>query len=348
MENTTEAIIRLKKILGNDVCIMGHHYQNDKVIQHCDIIGDSLELARKVSDIDAKHIVFCGVYFMAESASLLAKPQQQVYLPESAANCVMSKMAPSTLLTKVLEHLNANGRKVIPLAYVNTSLAVKAVVGNFDGAVCTSANAKVMLSWALQQGDAVLFLPDKHLARNTAKQLGLSSADWHILNISKKGTQIDLNAVKKSSLIIWPGCCAIHAKFKTEYIEQMRAKYPDCKIIVHPECSPEIVDLADGSGSTSFIIKEVQNAAKNSTIIIGTETNLVERLRHKFKDHCTVIRLRNAFCSDMAKTTEEKVLQTLIDISNNAGTPISIPANHKIPAYNALERMLLACKKAGV
>lgn len=347
MENTTESILQLKKTLGSNVCIMGHHYQDDKVIRHCHITGDSLELARKITNIDAKHIVFCGVYFMAESAGLLAKPQQQVYLPENAANCMMSKMTPSTLLKNVLEKLNANGRKVIPLAYVNTSLAVKAVVGRFHGAVCTSANAKIMLSWALQQGDAVLFLPDKHLARNTAKQLGLSPSDWHILDIRNKGAQIDLDAANKSSLIIWPGCCAIHAKFKTEYIPQMRAEYPNCKIIVHPECDPDLVDLADSVGSTSFIIKEVQNAAPNSTIIIGTETNLVERLRHNFKDNCNVIRLRRAFCSHMAKTTEEKLLNTLIAISNNDCKPVIIPTAHKKPAYNTLNRMLLTCSKVG-
>ena len=160
MQDTSTAIACLKKQLGANLCIMGHHYQNDAIVRHCDITGDSLELARRVPGIEAAHIVFCGVYFMGESAALLAKPGQSVHLPSLDADCLMSRQTPAPLARKVLEQLAALGRKITPLAYVNTDLALKAVVGEFGGAVCTSANAKIMLRWALDQGDGVLFLPD--------------------------------------------------------------------------------------------------------------------------------------------------------------------------------------------
>lgn len=347
MTDISANITLLKQTLGDSVCIVGHHYQHDNIIKHCDITGDSLELARKVADCPAPHIVFCGVFFMAESAALLARDGQQVYLPETAANCVMSKMTPATLLKSVLERLNTT-RKVIPLAYVNTSLAVKAVVGRFDGAVCTSANARTMLKWAMERGDAVLFLPDKHLGRNTAKQLGISAHDWHVLNVRNKGQDIDLEAANRVPLVLWPGCCAIHAKFTPAHIDQLRAEYPGCKVIVHPECSPEVVDLADGAGSTSYLIDQVRKAPAGSTIIMGTETNLVERMRAEYAAHCRVIRLRRAFCSHMAKITEEKLYATLQSLVTHTAHPVTVPIAHKAPARAALTRMIDVCAKAGV
>lgn len=348
MTDMAASIAQMRRELGQKVCIVGHHYQQDAVIAHCDITGDSLELARKVAEVDAPNIIFCGVYFMAESAALLARAGQKVFLPENDANCVMSKMTPATLLKTVLETLNQGSRKVVPLAYVNTSLAVKAVVGRFGGAVCTSANARTMLKWSLEQGDAVLFLPDKHLGRNTARQLGISPKDWHILDVRNKGADLDLVEARRVPLILWPGCCAIHAKFKPEHITQMREEYPGCSVIVHPECDPAVVDMADGAGSTSYLIKAVQNAPEGSTIVVGTETNLVERLRSQYAAHCTVVRLRRAYCSHMAKVTEVKLFETLQALMANTAVPVSIPAAHMAPARAALARMLEACTKAGV
>ncbi|WP_297828851.1 quinolinate synthase NadA, partial [uncultured Desulfovibrio sp.] len=187
MNEITAAVTALKTQLGERLCIMGHHYQSDAVAAHCDITGDSLELARRVPGVNAEHIVFCGVFFMGESAALLAKPGQAVHLPAPDADCMMSLMTPAGLARRVLEQLSATGRRVVPLAYVNTTLALKAVVGEYGGAVCTSANAETMLRWALNQGDSVLFLPDKHLGRNTAGKLGLAPEDQHILRLSGHG-----------------------------------------------------------------------------------------------------------------------------------------------------------------
>lgn len=272
-----DRIEELRKRLGPRVTILGHHYQDDTVIRHVDIRGDSLELARKVEHIDSEHIVFCGVYFMAESAALLAAPGQKVHLPEMSANCVMAQMAPADLADVILKKCN-RVRKVVPLTYVNSSLAVKAVTGKYGGAVCTSANAEKMMRWAVGQGDAVLFLPDKNLGRNVADALGLPRDRRHILNIRRAGAEMDMGAVNAADLILWPGCCAIHARFNARQIESRRAEYPGARVVVHPECSPEVVALADAAGSTSFIINYVAEAREGDTIVIGTEINLVERL----------------------------------------------------------------------
>ena len=261
MQDTSTAIASLKKQMGANLCIMGHHYQNDAIVQHCDITGDSLELARRVPGIEAAHIVFCGVYFMGESAALLAKPGQNVHLPSMDADCLMSRQTPAPLARKVLEQLAARGRKIIPLAYVNTDLALKAVVGEFGGAVCTSANAKVMLRWALDQGDGVLFLPDRHLGNNTAEALGISQDDRHVLRVGAAGlVQPETQALDRK-LLLWPGCCAIHARFEPDDVEAIRAQHPGCRVIAHPECRQEVIEACDGAGSTSYLIKEAARVA---------------------------------------------------------------------------------------
>lgn len=348
MNAIADSIRAVKKRLGDRLCIVGHHYQAENVIEHCEITGDSLELARRVAATDAPHVVFCGVYFMAESAALLARPGQNIYLPETAANCVMSMTTPATLAESALRGLTAGGRTVIPLAYVNTSLAVKAVVGRFGGATCTSANARTMLRWALDNGDAVLFLPDRHLARNTARALGMEEKDWHVLDVRRRGGVMDLEAAGSARLLLWPGCCAIHAKFKPEHVAQMRAEHPGCLVAVHPECSPEVVLAADATGSTSFLIDYAAAAPEGSVVVIGTETNLVERLRARHAGKRTILRLRRAYCSHMAKVTDVKLLDTLQAIEAGEAAPVHVPRRHKIPAGETLTRMMKVCARAGV
>ncbi len=349
MQDITHEIAKLRAGLGQDLCIVGHHYQADDIIAHCDIVGDSLELARKVAKVTAPHIVFCGVYFMAESAALLAREGQNVYLPDHSANCVMSQMTPATLLDKVIQNLiQKTGRKITPLAYVNTSLAVKDVVGRYGGAVCTSANAKTMLKWAFEQGEQVLFLPDKNLAQNTARQLSLDVKYEHILNIQGNGTQIDFDAVDRAKLLMWPGCCAIHAKFNPRIIQNMRDTYPNCLVYVHPECAPNVVQASDGAGSTSYLIDIVAKSPKGSTVVVGTEANLVYRLQKAHSAHCNVIALRDAYCSHMAKITAEKLMNTLQSIKNGKAKPMQIPEAQTQNARKSLERMLEACAKEGI
>jgi quinolinate synthase len=343
MNQYQKRITELREKLGEDLVIMGHHYQNDAVIRHVDLTGDSLELARKVTTINAKHIVFCGVYFMGESAALLANEGQNVYLPEDDANCVMSQMAPYTLVDKVLSRIKESGRKIVPLTYVNSSVAVKAVCGKHGGSVCTSANAEKMVRWAMERGDSVLFLPDKNLARNTANIIGIPEEKWHILNIRGEGSQIDMDAVSKSELIMWPGCCAIHARFNERQIEAARTNYPDVKIVIHPEAAPNVIDKADAAGSTSFIIKYVEAAPEGSNIAIGTELNLVERLADQYEGSKNIFPLLESTCSHMALVTEPKLLKTLEAIENGTAKPVTIPAGLVEDAKIALERMLIAC-----
>ena len=324
LSNDARAIEELRSTLGGRLTIVGHHYEQEATIQHCDIRGDSLELARRVPGIASDYIVFCGVYFMAESAALLAREGQQVLLPDHSADCVMAQMTPARLLDRVLGRLTASGRKLVPLAYVNTSLAVKAVVGRYGGAVCTSANAEKMMNWAFRQGDGVLFLPDKNLARNTARKLGITGRDTHIL-------------------VLWPGLCAIHARFHPEQIEAVRKADPSCKVIVHPECSPEVVRAADGAGSTTYIIEYVRNAPDGAHIYVGTEINLVERLAREQEGRIRVEALRSSACSNMAKITPEKLRATLEGIVAGNTDPITVPSEDSAPAKASLERMLEAC-----
>lgn len=344
--DTATAIATLKARLGDQICIAGHHYQHESVVQHCDIVGDSLELARKVAAVTAPHIILCGVFFMAESAALLARPGQKVYLPDHAADCVMARMTPAALLEEVLQRCNSTGGRVVPLAYVNTSLAVKSVVGRFGGAVCTSANAAAMLRWALDRGERVLFLPDANLGRNMARQVGLSETEQYILNIRRKGRE-QMTFPPEARLLLWPGCCAVHAKLRPEHVAAARAAFPGCVVAVHPECTPETVLAADGAGSTSYLIRYVTEAPAGSTVVIGTEENLVERLRVRYAQHCTVRPLRDIFCSNMAKISAEKLLATLQDIAAGRAEAISIKED-KAPARAALERMLETCRAAGV
>lgn len=338
-----EGIDRLRDQMGADLTLVGHHYQQQNVIRHCDFRGDSLELARRVAHIDAANIVFCGVYFMGESAALLAKPGQRVFLPEENADCVMALMSPATLVDRLITRLTASGRKLIPLAYVNTSLDVKAVVGKHGGAVCTSANAEKMLRWAMEQGDGVFFLPDKNLARNTARTLGIAEDRIHLLDIRKRGEAADLAAAEKADLVVWPGLCAIHARFGVQHVAAVRAAHPGCSVVVHPECSPEVVRASDRAGSTSVIIDAVRNAPQGSTVAIGTEINLVRRLGRDNADRVTVVPLLSSECSHMAKVTPAKLHRTLERLAKGTAEPVRIAPEVVEPARAALERMLTVC-----
>ncbi|UZP68419.1 quinolinate synthase NadA [Desulfovibrio mangrovi] len=343
MTTHSEIISRIRSEMGDSLVIMGHHYQNDSVIRHVDLKGDSLELARKVESVQAEHIVFCGVYFMGESAALLAREGQKVYLPEPDANCVMSQMAPAARVDKVLNRLAESGRTIVPLTYVNSSVGVKAVCGKHGGSVCTSANAETMMRWAMDRGDAILFIPDKNLARNTANRLGIPEADWHMLNITKEGNAVDTTAAESARLLLWPGLCAIHARFNLRQIQTARETHAGIRVVVHPECSPEVVAAADAAGSTSFIINYVKQAEEGAAIAIGTEINLVERLAKEYAGRKTIVPLLESSCSHMASVTEDKLSITLQEVQNGTADPVRIPIGFTDHARVALERMLKAC-----
>ncbi|MDR3319972.1 MAG: quinolinate synthase NadA [Desulfovibrio sp.] len=346
MNSTTDAIAVLRKELGGDICIMGHHYQNDAVIAHCDISGDSLELARHVPHVDAAHIVLCGVCFMGESAALLAGKGQTVHLPEPDADCLMSAMIPACLARSVLKQLADAGRNIVPLAYANTSLAVKALTGEYGGAVCTSANATTMLAWALERGDGVIFMPDKNLGHNVANLLGIPVDERHVLRIDGRGIIDSPSQPLGRKILLWPGSCSIHARFRPEFVEEARARYRGCRVAVHPECRQEIVVLCDAAGSTSFLIREAARVAENapgSTLVIGTEENLVHRLAASHRGKCDIFPLSRAICPEMSKVTEKKLLDVLKDIAARKSEPLAVDKNLFEPALLSLTRMLEVC-----
>jgi len=345
MSGATQTIDKIRKEMGNKLAILGHHYQSDAVIQHVDITGDSLELARKIPNLEAEYIVFCGVYFMAESAAILRRENQKIYIPDISASCPMADMALAGHTNRALSLLSQSGRTIVPLTYVNSSAAVKAVVGRWKGSVCTSANAQTMMRWALDQGDAVLFLPDRHLGWNTAEALKIPESDRLILGKalidSDPDKAIDLDAAEKARILLWPGFCPIHEEFSLDAIQTIRQSDPDALVVVHPECPPSVTSMADANGSTSFIIKYVAEAPQDSSIHVGTETNLVNRLRLQYEGQKNIIPLKTSFCEDMGKITEEN-LATLLE-SLETVEPVDVPDAIRQPSKSALETMLTVC-----
>jgi len=334
----SEKITAIRRQRGNDLAILAHHYQCDAVVGHADILGDSLELSRKIASLSARDIVFCGVFFMAETAAMLASQGQRIHIPARDAACVMSEMAPAQRVATILTRLKEAGRDVLPLTYVNSSAAVKAVCGARGGAVCTSANAPKMLRWALDQGRGVLFLPDKMLGQNTCDALGLPASRRHILDIRGDGAQLHMKEALQAEVLLWPGQCVIHSRFKARDIEAVRQKCPNAKIVVHPECAPETVAAADAAGSTSFIIKYVAEAPAGSDIRIGTELNLVTRLAQKYQGEKEIRPLALSTCSNMAKGTEANLLATLEALDTL--TPVTVSDDVREPATAAVVRML--------
>jgi quinolinate synthase len=342
MNSTPAAVIdRRRSRLGGRLAILAHHYQNDDIVRHADHVGDSLELSRKIADLSAEYIVFCGVFFMAETAAILAAPGQKVLIPDASASCVMSEMAPHGLVEAVLGNLAASGPGPTPLTYVNSSARVKAVCGRLGGTVCTSANADVMLDWALGHGRGVLFLPDRMLGANTCDRLGIPLEKRLILDIRRHGALIDPQAAAAADVLLWPGRCVIHDKFTADHIRAVRLAHPGALVAVHPECPPQTVAAADAAGSTSFLIRYVEDAPKGATIFIGTEENLVLRLARQHAGEKTILPLRTSRCSNMAKITEEKLAAQLADIESQQ--PVTVPDDVREPAKTAVTRMLDVC-----
>jgi quinolinate synthase len=337
----TERIAAKKREYGSDLLILGHHYQSAEIIALTDIQGDSLELARQITALKSRHVVFCGVHFMAETAAILAAPRQHVYIPDHSAGCVMANMAPPELLEKILDRLNVLGCPAIPLAYVNSTAEVKALCGRYGGTVCTSANAGTMLDWALQQGERVLFLPDKNLGLNTAHQLELPEEEVSTLDIRQSGSLLDAASLAGARLLLWPGVCAVHHLFKLHHARRARAENPGARVVVHPECSPALVAEADAVGSTSFIIDFVRKAPPGSTIFVGTEINLVSMLRTRHEGVKDIRPLAEVACSNMAKMTLD-ALAALLDNLQHAA-PVIVSEEVRKEAAVALERMLLRC-----
>ncbi len=340
VSTTVEKIQAIKNRRGSELMILGHHYQRHGIIDVADRIGDSFGLAKAAAEAThVKDIVFCGVRFMAESAAILCRDDQRVFHPEPEAGCPMADMAPMDSVEAAWAHLvsrpDFTGRKLLPVTYMNSHAPLKAFTGAQGGLVCTSSNARQALEWAWSRADTVLFFPDQHLGRNTARTMGLKDDEMCVWYPSKAQGGIESLVGKK--LILWNGHCPVHMKFTARDVKFVQSNFPGSKVLVHPECPEEVVQLADAVGSTEFIVKYVRELPPKTRVFIGTEINLVERLKKEFP-LIKVEPLFRSLCPTMYMVNLEKLLRTLENLETEE--PVPMPLSMKAPARLSLERML--------
>ena len=346
-----------KETLASKLVILGHFYQRDEVIQHADFVGDSFQLANAALTMpDAEAIVFCGVHFMAETANILARPDQHVILPNLAAGCSMADMADEDSVESCWEELMAvyegedtgHLQSVIPVTYMNSSAALKAFCGRNGGIVCTSSNASTVLEWAFERGQRVLFFPDQHLGRNTAKAMGITMDQMPMWNPRKPLGGHTEEVLRDAKVLLWHGFCSVHKRFTVGQINKAREEFPGVKVIVHPEAPMPVVDAADASGSTDAIRKFVEAAQPGDVIAVGTEVNMVNRLAAEYPDR-TIFCLDPVVCpcSTMYRIHPGYLAWTLDGlVAGEYRNEIIVPADIAADAKIALERMLAALPKA--
>jgi quinolinate synthase len=331
-EKAKQIIAKTKKDFGNKLVILGHHYQSDDIVEFSDYVGDSLELARLVTHLtQARIIIFCGVYFMAETAAILA-PDKDVYIPDKEAGCPLADMANIEKVLKAWELINNFGQSVVPITYVNSTAEVKAFCGKYNGTVCTSGNAIEVFKWGLKNFGKIFFLPDRNLGKNTAYSVDIEDKFIFEWDFTKEYSETDLEKLREAKIILWKGYCPVHwPLFSVNDIKRLRSLYPDIKIVVHPECDPEVVKESDLACSTSKIITFANEQKGGAKLAIGTEYNLVNRLANKLKGKVDVIPLNTILCEDMGKITLEKLALILLDIDNSESVKVD-----KITSDNAL------------
>ncbi|MGC8927194.1 MAG: quinolinate synthase NadA [Myxococcota bacterium] len=334
-----EKINELKSRFNKDLIILTHHYQRPEIVSVGDEVGDSYILCKKAYGSQAKYIVFCGVRFMAESAEILRNDYQMVFHPEPFSGCPMADMAESEDVIRAFEELDEVWGKnsYTPIVYMNSSAEVKSLAGMRDGIICTSSNAAKIISYIFNKGKKVIFIPDEYLGFNTYKRLSndLSELSYWDYSLPYGGNRPEELRYKR--YLIWKGYCHVHSFFNAEHIKNARREFKDCKIVVHPECRPEVVDLADAVGSTEFIVNYVKDSPKGTTIVIGTELNLVRRLASTYKDK-VVVELARSMCPNMFKITLNKLKMTLERLPEL--NRVIIPDNVKEYSRLALKRML--------
>ena len=339
-------IAEARRQLGATTILLGHHYQRDEVIRFADFTGDSYRLSKIAAETEARYIVFCGVHFMAESADVLGRDGQQVLLPDLNAGCSMADMAEISQVEACWEALERLGLTdgLIPLTYMNSTAAIKAFCGERGGLVCTSSNARAAFEWAFARGRRVLFLPDQHLGRNTGFAMGMGldeMAVWDPWALQGGQSKATLGA---SRVVLWKGHCAVHQRFLPGHVDAVRAKYPDIKVIVHPECRWEVCQKADALGSTERLIKIVEDAPTGSMFAIGTEIHLVNRLAKRFaSEGKRIITLDDTgcLCTTMYRISPQHLAWTLENlIAGRVVNRIRVRDSVKHWARVALDRML--------
>jgi quinolinate synthase len=345
VEEMDQRITAARTELGSRLLILGHHYQRDEVIKFADYTGDSWKLSRQCATrSEADYIIFCGVHFMAESADILAAPTQQVILPDLAAGCSMADMVEPDQLEMCWNDLAQMGvTNVIPVTYINSAAAIKAFVGERGGVVCTSGNAAATLRWAWERGERILFLPDQHLGRNTAYKMGVPLDQIVVWDPNEIWGGLEPSEAKAARLILWKGHCSVHTRFTVRQIENVRKLHPTARVIVHPECTWDVVQAADATGSTEHILRTVRESEPGSIWAVGTEIHLVNRLANEVAPSRTVVTLDQfgCLCSTMFRVSPNHLLWILEGLlEDKVYNRIVVSAEQKHWAKVALDRML--------
>ncbi len=333
--------------LGPRLVILGHHYQRDDVVRHADFTGDSFKLAvLAASRPEAEFVVFCGVHFMAESADILKPGQQKVILPDLGAGCSMADMATAEQVEDAWEQLRAIGIheefRVAPVTYMNSSAAIKAFCGEHGGVVCTSSNAVPLFDKYLKEADKLFFFPDQHLGRNTGVRFGIALDEMALWDPAKELGGNTEEHLRRARLILWKGHCSVHGRFRPWHVEQVRQEVPGIKVLVHPECTREVVELSDLAGSTEFIIRTLEEAPPGSSWAVGTEVNLVNRLVARFPDkHIRLLAPDLCMCATMYRIAPQNLawaLESLVE--GHVVNQITVDEETAHWARIALDRML--------
>jgi quinolinate synthase len=337
-----ERIRQLKKERGDELIILAHHYQRLGVHSCGDVVGDSYTLCKAAANTEkAKHIVFCGVRFMVTSAAVLCRDDQLVYHPDRNAGCPMADMANLPQVRTSWQELGevTATDKVVPVVYMNSDLDLKAFCGEHNGIVCTSSNAPKVFDWSFERGEKIFFFPDEHLGRNTANAYGFKGEDIVLWDPKKPYGGLEPEQIRRAKVILWKGYCHVHTRFTPEMIAKVRDEHEGIKVIVHPECTEETVAAADGSGSTGFIQKYVENMQPGEKVAIGTEVNMIHRLAVEHQDKL-IIPLVRSLCPNMFKISTGDLRECLENL--DTWEPVIADPAEKQHAKVALDNML-AC-----
>ena len=346
-EECEARIVEAKRLLGERLVILGHHYQRDEVFRHADYSGDSLKLSREAANSRAEYIIFCGVHFMAEVADILSRPDQISILPDLSAGCSMADMANLAKVEQAWRELGQvldPDQSITPVTYINSAADLKAFCGEHGGIVCTSTNAQNVLEWSFSQREKVLFFPDQHLGRNTAYKMGIGLDEMVVWDYDKPMGGLSEEQIRNAKMILWKGFCSVHQMFKPEHIDRFKEKYPEGKIISHPESSFEVCRKSDYVGSTEYIIKTIRASAPGTRWLVGTELNLVNRLHEESRPEGKFVHFMSptvCMCSTMFRIDPQHLLWTLENLLE--GKPvnrISVPEKEARLAKLALDRML--------
>ena len=346
-EDCEARILAAREELGERLVILGHHYQRDEVFRHADFTGDSLKLSRQAASSKADYIVFCGVHFMAEVADILSRPDQVAILPDMSAGCSMADMANLQNVERAWQELSEvldAEETITPVTYINSAADLKGFCGEHGGIVCTSTNARHVLEWSFEQKEKVLFFPDQHLGRNTGFTMGIPLDEMVVWDFDKPLGGLTVEQIQQAKIILWKGFCSVHQMFQPEQIDNFKQKYPETKVISHPESPFEVCQKSDYVGSTEYIINTIANAEKNTRWLVATELNLVNRLHEQFKHEGKNVHFMSpnvCMCSTMFRIDPQHlawVLENLVE--GNVVNPVTVPDDVAQHARLALDRML--------